>query len=213
MREAMAELESLGEVISTDVLVVGGGLAGLAAAITVKEKRPDLEVLVVEKATSGWAGKADRGGGILAFLTPDDTPEEFVRYHVSNIGCFLEDQELLAEYARTCNGVLDLLDAWGAKVAREKDGSWKYVKIPGADVPWGLAGVDLDMCRRLRKRAAGLGARFLDKTALVDLLKDGERVCGAIGFGVVDGGSPLGVETEEDVAERKALLRRFGYKL
>ncbi len=32
-------------------------------------------------------------------------------------------------------------------------------------------------------------------------------------LGVVDGGSPLGVETEEDVAERKAVLRRFGYKL
>jgi hypothetical protein len=32
-------------------------------------------------------------------------------------------------------------------------------------------------------------------------------------LGVVDGGSPLGVETEEDVAERKALLRHFGYKL
>jgi adenosine/AMP kinase len=32
-------------------------------------------------------------------------------------------------------------------------------------------------------------------------------------LGVVDGGSPLGVETEEDQAERKALLRRFGYKL
>ena len=32
-------------------------------------------------------------------------------------------------------------------------------------------------------------------------------------LGVVDGSSPLGVETEEDVTERKALLRRFGYKL
>jgi hypothetical protein len=32
-------------------------------------------------------------------------------------------------------------------------------------------------------------------------------------LGVVDGASPLGVETEQDVAERKALLRRFGYKL
>jgi uncharacterized protein len=31
--------------------------------------------------------------------------------------------------------------------------------------------------------------------------------------GVVDGGAPLGVETATDVAERKALLRRFGYKL
>ncbi len=32
-------------------------------------------------------------------------------------------------------------------------------------------------------------------------------------LGVIDGGSPLGVEAEDDIAERKALLRRFGYKL
>lgn len=32
-------------------------------------------------------------------------------------------------------------------------------------------------------------------------------------LGVVDGGSPLGVETEEDVAARKGLLRAIGYKL
>jgi adenosine/AMP kinase len=32
-------------------------------------------------------------------------------------------------------------------------------------------------------------------------------------LGVIDGGTPLGVETDEDVAERMALLRRFGYKL
>jgi uncharacterized protein len=32
-------------------------------------------------------------------------------------------------------------------------------------------------------------------------------------LGVVDGASPLGVETVDDIAERKTLLRRFGYKL
>jgi adenosine/AMP kinase len=32
-------------------------------------------------------------------------------------------------------------------------------------------------------------------------------------LGVIDGGSPLGVEDEADIGERKALLRRFGYKL
>jgi hypothetical protein len=32
-------------------------------------------------------------------------------------------------------------------------------------------------------------------------------------LGVVDGGSPLGVETEEDVAARRDLLRQIGYKL
>jgi adenosine/AMP kinase len=32
-------------------------------------------------------------------------------------------------------------------------------------------------------------------------------------LGVIDGSSPLGVETDEDEAERKQMLRRFGYKL
>jgi adenosine/AMP kinase len=32
-------------------------------------------------------------------------------------------------------------------------------------------------------------------------------------IGVVDGGAPMGVETDADVSERKQLLRRFGYKL
>ena len=32
-------------------------------------------------------------------------------------------------------------------------------------------------------------------------------------LGVVDGASPLGVETDDDITERMALLRRFGYKL
>ncbi len=32
-------------------------------------------------------------------------------------------------------------------------------------------------------------------------------------LGVVDGGSPLGIETKKDVVYRKDLLRKFGYKL
>ncbi|HSD49018.1 MAG TPA: adenosine-specific kinase [Actinomycetota bacterium] len=41
----------------------------------------------------------------------------------------------------------------------------------------------------------------------------GQSEFGRAILGVVDGSSPLGVETEDDVTERKAMLRRFGYKL
>ena len=40
-----------------------------------------------------------------------------------------------------------------------------------------------------------------------------ETEAGRAILGVIDGGSPLGVETEQDVAARRALLRRIGYKL
>lgn len=181
----MAKLESLGEVITTDVLVVGGGIAGLAAAITVKEKAPSLDVLIVEKATTGWAGKAPKGVGIVTFLSPNDSVEAFVECHVREIGCYLEDQELLAEYARTCNEVLECLESWGATTFRE-DGTWRYTKMPGG-YPWGLTAVELDMCGHMRKFAKKLGTRFVDMVSVVDLLRDGDRVAGAIGFSVDDG--------------------------
>jgi len=41
----------------------------------------------------------------------------------------------------------------------------------------------------------------------------GETTAGRGILGVVDGGSPLGVETEPDVEARKKLLRQIGYKL
>lgn len=41
----------------------------------------------------------------------------------------------------------------------------------------------------------------------------GESEQGRGVLGVIDGSSPKGVETDEDEAERKAMLRRFGYKL
>jgi adenosine/AMP kinase len=41
----------------------------------------------------------------------------------------------------------------------------------------------------------------------------GETEGGRGVLGVIDGEPPLGVETTEDEAERKELLRRFGYKL
>ncbi len=43
----MVRLEDLGEVVSTDVLVVGGGIGGLAMAIKTKEADPNIDVLIV----------------------------------------------------------------------------------------------------------------------------------------------------------------------
>ena len=59
----MATLESLGEVFSTDILIIGGGIAGLSAAITAKETSPDVDVLVVDKASSGGS-LLDSFGGV-----------------------------------------------------------------------------------------------------------------------------------------------------
>ena len=68
----MATLESLGTVLSADLLIVGGGMAGLACAIAAKEADPEVDVLVVDKVVAGWGGKANKGGGNIVFVDPSE---------------------------------------------------------------------------------------------------------------------------------------------
>ena len=82
----MATLESLGTVLSADLLIVGGGMAGLACAISAKETDPEVDVLVLDKVVSGWGGKANKGGGNISYVTEEDGFETFLRYHVENMG-------------------------------------------------------------------------------------------------------------------------------
>jgi succinate dehydrogenase / fumarate reductase flavoprotein subunit len=80
-------------VFDTDILIIGGGIAGLAAAVSAKEKSSATRVLVVEKNFSGWAGQANKGAGVFMFLGPDDPVERFLDYHTRNIGMFLDHRK------------------------------------------------------------------------------------------------------------------------
>ena len=173
-------------VISTDVLVIGGGIGGHAAAIAMKEAAPDAEVLVVEKNVSGWAGQANKGAGALMYLDTTDDLDKFLAFHVERMGVYLEDQRLLADFARGSLPALRRFARWGAKVCSNPDGSFVGKRFK-PNLPWSQTGVDLDMMRPVHRHARSLGIRFIDKVAMVDLLRDGERVAGAVGFSLLDG--------------------------
>jgi len=180
----MADKESLGEIISTDVLIMGGGLGSLITAIKIKETNPNVDVLIVEKQTTGYAGKANRGGGVVWVMAPDDDMDEFLEYHVKNIGHYLEDQELLYSNAAKTLEALEQVEKWGAYITRKRNGTLDYLKL---FKHWSLVGIDHGLMLPLRRRARQLGARTIDKVALIDLLKYDDRVVGALGFNIVDG--------------------------
>ncbi len=182
----MTSLENLGRVVSADILVVGGGIGGLSAAISAKEARPEADVIVVEKNTTGWAGLANKGHGHFWFLPPEQGLDEFLDFHVRKIGAFLEDQVLLSEFARASHSVLERFDSWGARLCRNEDGSFFRESIKPS-LPWSMTLADLDMLPPVLRKATKLGVRFLDKVVVVDLLKDGGTVTGALGFSVLDG--------------------------
>ena len=182
----MTTLEDLGEVISTDVLIVGGGIGGLAMAIKTKEAAPDLDVLIVEKQTVGWAGKATKIGGILAYLGPDNNIDKFIEFQVKTTGIFLNDQDLLYRYARDSHGAIKQLEQWGAKLAKNPDGTTVATKAFWAP-EWSTTYVDIDMMIPIRARARKMGTKLMNKVHVVDLLKQGNRVTGAVGFDLITG--------------------------
>lgn len=202
----------------TDLLVVGGSLAGLAAAITAKEENPDLEVLLVEKYTTGYAGKANRGAGIMDMIGNSD-PEDYVKYHTHYIGEYLNDQDALRQYANKLDEGVALLDKWsGGKIDKNEDGSFKTLKwlaqITGEDengkrtfdepdhFPWTLVCVELDYLINVRRYAQKAGIKIVDRVGVVDLLEDSDRISGAVGYNI---------DTEEQVVfSAKAVLLATG---
>jgi succinate dehydrogenase / fumarate reductase flavoprotein subunit len=168
----------------TDVLIIGGGFGGLAAAIRIKELSQETSVLLVDKQTIGWGGKANKGAGVLWVLAPGDDIDAFVDFHVKNIGVYLNDQDLLYAMARESYGAAQKLADWGVKVMKTPEGDLDVNRLPFG---WSLAAADLDMMQPLRAKAAKLGVRLLDKTQVVDLLKQDGRVTGAVGFNLLDG--------------------------
>jgi succinate dehydrogenase / fumarate reductase, flavoprotein subunit len=169
-----------------DVLIIGGGIAGLTAAITARETDASVDVLVVDKAaaSTGWAGMGSRTAGLLSFVTREDDPEDFIKYCLDEIGFYLNDQDQLREYAYTSRMVPERLSQWGVGISRDDDGRVAYAKWP---FPFGTASVDPDLCHALVKRAKSLGVRFLDGVALVELLTGDGLVTGAAGFALADG--------------------------
>jgi len=95
---------------SADVLIIGGGIAGLTAVIQARNAGAD--VIVADKGTIGWAGQAAIAGGFVWFVAPDENPDDFVRY-VAAKGDGLCDQFFARDIARKSYPVISELAEWG----------------------------------------------------------------------------------------------------
>jgi succinate dehydrogenase / fumarate reductase flavoprotein subunit len=185
-RLAVADIKDLGEVVATDILIIGGGIGGLATAIKAKEENPNADVLIVEKQTTGWAGKATKIGGILAFLGPDNNADRFMDFQVRNSGFYLNDQDLLSKYVQSSYRAIENFSEWGAKLARTPDEN--LVIIPAFWAPeWSLTFIDIDLMLPIRTKARKMGVKFMDKIHVVDLVKQANKITGAVGFDIITG--------------------------
>ncbi len=182
----MKDLNQLGTVHESQLLIIGGACSGLTAALTAKEADKNVDVLITDMAcaSKGWAGKAARTAGLISFVGEGKDPEEFVQYNLKEIGFYLNDQHLLRDMAYNSRKIVEHLETWGVSIEREENGHFAVAQWP---FPWVTGGIDPDMCKHMAKKAHEYGIRFEDYIEIVELLKNGERVIGACGFNVKDG--------------------------
>ena len=60
------ELNEIGNVFTTDILIIGGGLGGTITAAKVHELNPSAQILLVEKGYYGYAGQNPNGVSVFA---------------------------------------------------------------------------------------------------------------------------------------------------
>jgi len=176
----MENLRDLGKVYSSDILIIGGGVAGLTAAIKAKESNEELDVLVVDKGYIGWTGQATKAGNGIICSAEDQPVESFAEFMVKNNGDYLNDQEFLLDYLSTNTKTVEKLVDWGVVVSRNPDGTIKMFREPRNF--WCITGIQMDICQSLRKHALKVGVRLLSRVQIFELLTSGKRVIGGIGF-------------------------------
>ncbi len=109
------------EVSAHDVLLVGGGGAGLRAAIAVAEVDSRLDVAVVSKVYPMRSHTVSAEGGAAAAIKPDDSLDEHARDTISG-GDWLCDQDAVEAFVREAPEEMLRLEHWGCPWSREPDG-------------------------------------------------------------------------------------------
>ena len=106
---------------SHDVLLVGGGGAGLRAAIAVAETNPHLRIAVISKVYPMRSHTVAAEGGAAGVAKADDSLDEHC-YDTISGGDWLCDQDAVEAFVKEAPQELLRLEHWGCPWSREPDG-------------------------------------------------------------------------------------------
>lgn len=176
--------------IICDVLIIGGGAAGMWTAKRLKELKSDADVLIVDKGPKDWGGLMRFAGGDFDVVMPDENVDDWVReltYYWDNLcdqnkmkNIFAKSYDLFKEYERM-----------GCEFKKDADGKYrgvpqrglKHIKLYPAAVK-GTGGEK--MVKNLVKVLSAKNVRRMGRIAIYDLIKQDGRIVGAVGFDVTN---------------------------
>ncbi|MDD9904648.1 MAG: adenylyl-sulfate reductase subunit alpha [Rhodospirillaceae bacterium] len=174
--------------VESDVLVVGGGMAGCGAAYESRFWGRDKKVVVVEKANIERSGAVAQGlyaiNCYMGMQWDENQPEDFVEY-ASNDLMGLVREDLAYDIGRHVDSTVHKFEEWGLPMMRNpetgrylREGKWQ-IMIHGESYKPIVA-------EAARKAATEVYNRIMVTHLLMDK-RDRKRVAGAAGFNVRTG--------------------------
>ncbi|HYN10562.1 MAG TPA: fumarate reductase (quinol) flavoprotein subunit [Vicinamibacterales bacterium] len=109
------------DISSHDIVLIGGGGAGLRAAIAISETDPKLNVAVVSKVYPMRSHTVAAEGGAAGVYLADDSLDDHA-YDTISGGDWLCDQDAVEAFVKEAPLELMRLEHWGCPWSREPDG-------------------------------------------------------------------------------------------
>ncbi len=174
-------------VIEADVLIIGGGSAGAMAAIRAKEVAPEQRVIIFEKGDILYSGCIARGMDALNIvaLPGHESPELYVESNALACQGIMDEPPSYIMAKRSWE-LMQKLISLGVCFPQDEKGEYERLQVH----PKGRFCVTMkepELKSILAKHAQNLGAEAVNRTMALRLIKNGERVAGAIGMNVRTG--------------------------
>ncbi len=172
-------------IFEQDVLVIGAGGAGLRAAI--EASATGVSVGLVCKSLLGKAHTVMAEGGMAAAIGNVDDRDNWKVHFTDTMrgGQYVNNWRMAELHAKEAPDRVRELEAWGAVFDRTKDGKILQRNFGGHKYPR-LAHVGdrtgLEMIRTLQDHGIHQGIEVYMEVTVIALLKDGDRVVGALAY-------------------------------
>ena len=112
----------MAETLQHDIVIIGGGGAGLRAVIAAAEAYPDLDIAMVSKVYPMRSHTVSAEGGAAGVIKPNDTADDHIHDTISGAD-WLADQDAVEYFVDEAPKELTQLEHWGCPWSREPDGS------------------------------------------------------------------------------------------
>jgi fumarate reductase flavoprotein subunit len=109
------------DLLRHDIVIVGGGGAGLRAAIAIGEENPRLSVGVVSKVYPMRSHTVSAEGGAAAVIKPNDSLDAHIKDTISGAD-WLADQDVVEAFVKEAPAEMIQLEHWGCPWSRDADG-------------------------------------------------------------------------------------------